>query len=187
MASSTHWGFIRAMFSLSRYSPLEIRVSVSGIRLMVLVLANVGGLSLNQPTTTLMAFGSWERRSAYVGVVVAGQAAVDGLAEQRDQVPWRMSSVIVYGFPGGSPQRFRRKAQGIIKLSKGPRRPASEVPGMSNVKFQGGTLGLNWSRRGGFFAAHPSGASMMPTASLLQSDISWSYPHSWEHAKRAHN
>ena len=80
---------------------------------MVLVLAALRSEPC-QPTTTLMA-GSWERRFCIVGIIVAGQAAVDGLAEQRDQVVADVAAgtaflEIVGGYGG--------KAQGIIQFSE---------------------------------------------------------------------
>ena len=65
-----------------------------------------------QPTTTLMALG---KTFCIVGIIVAGQAAVDGLAEQRDQVVADVAAgtaflEIVGGYVG--------KVQGVIQLSE---------------------------------------------------------------------
>src|SRR5918999_2480696 len=110
MALFTHWAFMLASpFKLCSW----VRVSVSK-RLMVLALAAF----LSEPpqsTTTRMA-GSWARRSASLVSVVASQAAVDGLPEQRNEV--------VLDVPAGAAflevvARRAGQGQGFIQFPEG--------------------------------------------------------------------
>ena len=77
-------------------------------------------------------------------VIVAGQAAVDGLAEQRDQVVTDVAASTAFlEIVGGD----GRKVQGVIQFSEG-QGPASEV--MVAPWNSSRILGLNWSRRRAF-------------------------------------
>jgi len=99
---------------------------------------------------------------------MAGQAAVDGLSEQRDQVVADVAAgtafLEIVGGDGG-------KVQGVIQFSEA-RSPASEVivaPLNSNR-----ILGLNWSRRGAF-SPSPIGCLQCRYASYLNNLIHCMY------------
>ena len=111
MASSTHWGFIRA-------SPFRLSSLSHSLRLKTAHGVGSGGVAIS----TLPAYDNshgWVLGKTFciVGIILAGQAAVDGLAEQRDQVVADVAAgtafLEIVGGSGG-------KVQGVIQFSECP-------------------------------------------------------------------